>query len=283
MKLLSSDTIRRCLIADPGMVILSADFDQVELRVAAGLSGERTLIDAALRGESLHKATAMKIFGLEYTPDQYRFTKNLNFGWLFGGGALTLSQQTGVPIARAAALIADYEKAMPAMVAYKKQLTRSIMDSALSPRERAVHRQLRSQMYAFRSDTPEGRSGRATVQREIKRLCYRKLGYVITPTGRRLPVDADKAYSAVNYIVQSTAADIFKQALLKVMDDEELEPTVLLPVHDELLGQSLTAEAEYIAERYGKVMSTTFRGVPITASGKVYGKSWGHGYMKKEE
>jgi DNA polymerase-1 len=282
MKLLSPDTIRRCLIADRGMVILSADFDQIEMRVAGALSGERTLIDAAKQSVSLHKATALKMFGPDYTPDEYRFCKNLGFGWLYGGGAQTLSEQTGVSLSRAAALIREYEEAMPAMVAYKRRITRQIMDSALSRQEQQVYRDLRSRMYAYRADTKEGRYGRVVIQREIDRLCYRKLGYVTTPSGRRLPVDADKAYSAVNYLVQSTAADLFKVALLRVMDDEELEPTVLLPVHDEILGQALHRDAERIAQLYGSVMSMEFQGIPITASGKVYGKSWGHGYRKEQ-
>lgn len=282
MKLLASDTIRRCLIADRGMVILSADFDQIELRVAGALSGERTLIDAAIAGVSLHKATAEKIFGSAYTPDEYRFTKNLGFGWLFGGGAKTLSEQTGVSIARAAALIRDYEAAMPAMVMYKRQQTNAIMKAAFTYQEYAVYRSLRSRMHAYRADTAEGRSARYAIQLEIKRLCWRKHGYVTTPYGRRLLVDAEKAYTVVNYMVQSTAADLFKSALLRVMDDEELEPTVLLPVHDEILGQAPQRDAERIAELYGLIMTTEFRGVPITASGKVYGKSWGHGYLKQQ-
>jgi DNA polymerase-1 len=278
MKLLASDTIRRCLIADPGQVILSADFDQIELRVAGALSGERTLIDAALAGVSLHKATAIKIFGEDHTPDQYRFTKNLGFGWLFGGGAATLSEQTGVSIAQATALIRDYETAMPAMIAYKRSQTEMIMRSAFSREEYKLYRSLRSRMYAYRTDTLEGRQARYAMSMEIKRLCWRKHGFVTTPYGRRLLVDAEKAYTVVNYVVQSTAADLFKSALLRVMDDPALEPTVLLPVHDEILGQAPKRDAEWVAERYGQVMTTEFRGVPLTATGKVYGKSWGHGY-----
>lgn len=281
MKLLSADTIRRCLIADPGMVILSADFDQIELRVAAALAQEKVLIDAAKRGESLHKTTAIKIFGENYTPDQYRYTKNLNFGWLFGGGAKTLHEQTGVPIAECVKLIQEYESALPNLSAYKRREQDSIIRSALTPQEQRVYRSLRSRLYALRYDTREGKAARRAIQVEISRLLYRKKGYAVTPFGRRLVVDAEKAYTVVNYKVQSSARDIMAQALLDVMDDPELEPTVLLPIHDEILGQAPTADAERIVARYGEVMSREFMGVPISASGKVYGKSWGHGYMKE--
>lgn len=279
MKLLSADTIRRCLIADPGMLILSADFDQIELRVIAALAGEEVMIDAAKRGESLHITAALRLWGENYTPDQYRYTKNVNFGWAFGGGAQTLSDQTGLPLADCAAIIRDYESQFSALRAFKKTVIKQVLDQALNAAEKQRYYALRSEMYNFR-DTADGRKAKRTVQRQIDQLMYGKIGYVTTAYGRRLVVDASKAYAGVNYLVQSTARDIMAEALLRVMDDPELEPTVLLPIHDELLGQAPSDKAEYIAERYGVVMSTEFQGVPITATGKVYGKSWGDGYAK---
>lgn len=279
MKLLSSATIRRCLIADRGKVILSADFNQIELRLAAALAGETTLIEAAKRGEHLIKASALKLFGANYNGDQYRYTKNVTYGWLFGGGAKTLSDQAGIPMRDALMMINEYQDAFPALTAYKRREQEAVLRSALTPMEYKAYKLLRSRMYNFRDDTREGRAARAAIKIEIDRLLWRKIGYITTPFGRRLIVDAAKAYTAVNYKIQSSARDIMAGALLDVMDDPELEPTVLLPIHDEILGQAYKAEAEYIAERYGKVMSREFMGVPVSATGKVYGKSWGHGYM----
>jgi len=281
MKLLSADTIRRCLIADPGHLILSADFNQIELRIAAGLAGEQTLIDAAKRGEHLIKTSAVRLFGNDYTPDQYRYTKNVNYGWLFGGGGVTLSSQAGIPLGQAIEIIKEYEKAFPALSAYKRREQRAVLRSALSPAELKMYYGLRNSMYSLRTDTKQGRAAKAVLALQIERLLYRKIATVTTPFGRRLIVDAAKAYTVVNYKVQSTAADIMKQAMLDVMADPELEPTVLLPIHDELLGQAPRRKAQRIAERYGEVMSREFMDVPITASGKVYGKSWGHGYREE--
>jgi len=278
MKLLRADTIRRALIADQGKLILSADFDQIELRVAAAYAGETSMIEAAKLGESLHKVAAVKLFGKDYTPDQYRCTKNVNFGWLYGGGPATLSEQAGITPTAAYQIIREYEAQFPFLAAYKRRHQAEVLRQALSSAEYRAFRELRSQMFNFRSDTPEGRRAKAGIKLELQRLCYRKHAYVVTDYGRHLIVDADKSYTAVNYIVQSTARDIMAEALLRVMADPELEPTVLLPIHDELLGQAPIAVAEHIAKRYEEVMSTEFRGVPITASGKVYGKSWGHGY-----
>lgn len=281
MKLLSADAIRRCLIADPGHSILSADFDQIEYRIIGAMAGETKIIEAAHNGISIHKLTAKEIFGENFTADEYRYAKNLNFGWAFGGGATTLAQQTGIAVAKSRVLITKFEAVYPALKAYKRRETEAILRMALSRREYSILKGLRSQMYAYRADTPAGRHARATIQREIKRLTYGKVAYCTTAYGRRLPVDVGKAYTVINYKVQSTARDILGEALLRIMDDTELEPTLLLPVHDELLGQAPISKAEYIARRYGEVMTTEFMGVPLTAEGKVYGPSWGHGYVKE--
>jgi DNA polymerase-1 len=282
MKLLSADTIRRCFIADPGMSIFSADFDQIELRVIAALAGEQKMIEAAKAGVSLHLLAANQLFGEDHTPDQYKLAKNINFTWAFGGGASTMSRRYGISMAQSSALIQQYESEFSALKAFKKRETENVLRSALDDWEYKKYKSLRSQMFNYRGDTPQGMSARRVVQIELKRLCYRKTGHVITPFGRRLIVDAEKPYTAVNYQVQSSAADIMKHALLDVMDDPELEPMVLLPIHDELLAQAPKAQAEWAAQRFGEVMSRDFMGVPITASGKVYGRSWGHGYRRKD-
>lgn len=280
MKLLSPETIRRCLIADPGMVIFTADYDQIELRVMGAISGEKTLIDAAKKGESLHLATANRLFGIDHTPDQYKRTKNVNFTYGFGGSARTMTERYDIPYPEAQKLIADYREAMPTLASYMRKRQDWVLRNALSPMEYGAYRKLLGTMFNFRNDTKEGRSARAQIQAEISRLCRGKYARVITPFGRELIVDAEKPYTILNYEVQSSAADIMKQGFLRVMADEELNPTVLLPIHDELLGQGPKRKAEYLANRYGEVMTTEFMGVPITASGKVYGKSWGHGYRK---
>lgn len=280
MKLLSAAAIRRCLVADPGMNIFTADFDQIEMRIAAAMANETTMIEAAKRGESLHLTAANRLFTVDHTPDQYKLAKNTNFTWLFAGGPATVAKRYKTPIAEAVQLFRDYEEAFPNLTAWKRRETNAIIQQALSTSEYKMFRRLRSQMYQYRSDTAEGRAGRKAIQLEIKRLCYGKVGWVTNAFGRRIPVDAEKAYAGINYKVQSTARDIMGYALLDVMADVELEPTVLLIIHDELLGQSRKEEAEYFAQRYAEVMTREFMGVPITSSGKVYGPSWGHGYMK---
>src|ERR1700755_2043771 len=260
MKLLSSEAIRRCLIADPGHLIFSADFDQIELRVIAGFAQEQSMIDAAKKGESLHKLCAARLFGEGYTPDQYKLAKNINFTWAFGGGASTMTRRYGIPMSQSMALVRDYERAFPALVSFKKREQDNVLRTALTPNEYKAYRRIRSEMFSYRNDTPDGRRAQLALKVQLGRLCYRKVGYAETPFGRRLPVDAMKPYTVVNYKVQSSAADIMKQALLRVMADPELEPWVLLLIHDEILGQAPERHAKQIATRFGEVMSTEFEG-----------------------
>ena len=283
MKLLSAAAIRRCIIADPGQVIISADFDQMQMRIAAALAGETAMIEAAKKGESLHLTAANRLFGLDHTPDQSKLSKNINFTWLFAGGAKTMADRYSISVGEAIDLIKDYEKAFPRLAEFKRRVTQDIIRQALSPTEFKIFRQLRSRMYNYRSDTPQGRSARRAIQVELDRLCYRKIGWVETPYGRRIPVDISKAYAAINYLIQSLERDLFGEALLRVMDDGECNPCVLLPVHDELLGQAPRDDAEYYAARFAEIMTHEFMGVPMTAAGQVYGKSWGHGYLKNKE
>lgn len=280
MKLLSPETVRRCFIADEGMSIFSADYDQIELRVIAALAGEQSMIDAAKRGESLHILAANRLFGIDHTPDQYKLAKNINFTFVFGGSGWTMHVRYGIPYAKAQSLISDYRAAFPALTRYMRQKQNEVIKEALSDMEYRAYRQLLSRMFEYRSDTKEGKASRKAVQIEMERLCYGKFARVVTPFGRLLIVDAIKPYTVVNYLVQSSAADIMKHGFLRVMRDEELNPAVLLPIHDELLGQARKKDAQYFADRFANVMTTDFQGVPITASGKVYGKSWGHGYRK---
>ena len=103
-------------------------------------------------------------------------------------------------------------------------------------------------------------------------------GYIVTPSGRRLPVDKGKEYAAVNYMVQSTARDVLAQGLLDLAG-AGLLGSVLLPVHDEVLFQAPAADAEIVAKDIANTLRVPdFRGLPLDVDASVYGPSWGHGY-----
>lgn len=264
--------IRQSIIAPKGWHIFSVDYDQQEMRMAGALSGEERIIEAAKTGFSIHKLTAETVFGPEYTPQEYKFSKNLNFGWLFGGGANTLSRQTGIELEAASQLIRRYSAAYPTMNAWKKELTDLVIRRALTKREFSEFDLYRSRMW-----TTDDKALKHVLRRSIDKLLYGKMGYVVTPIGRRLWVEASKAYRAVNYLIQSSSRDITAAGLIRITDSR-YGKYGLLVIHDEILGEAPRKKAPRIAETFAEMMTTEFRGVPITASGKVYGPSWGDGY-----
>ena len=101
---------------------------------------------------------------------------------------------------------------------------------------------------------------------------------VVTPSGRRLPLDRDRLYSATNYVVQSTARDLLAQAIVDCYK-AGLGEHLLLPVHDELIAQAPESEAQEVIRAISEAMESNFRGIPITSDPEVFGPSWGHGYL----
>jgi DNA polymerase-1 len=232
-------TIRRGIVADPGHLIIAADYSQVEMRVLAALSRDPALISAIASGEDLHTFTARLVSGdrWEGMDDKARakarkLFKAVGFGKVYGGGAATLSRQTGAPLSDVKAAVAAYDSTFPGIRAYGRRLQRQ--------------------------------AGYGSNE-------------VVTPFGRHLPLDRDRSYAATNYMVQSTARDLLAKALCDI-DDAGLSEYVLLPVHDELVCQAPAEDAEDVIRTIGRLMESTFGGVAITADPEVYGPSWGHGY-----
>lgn len=224
--------IRRALIADPGHLMLSADYDQIELRVLAGLADVKGMKRAIAEGSDLHDFTARLVYGEGFTKAHRKLMKGVGFGKVYGGGAATLARQTGAPLAQVKTAVAEYDSVYPEVKRYARRLQRS---AQFGKRE------------------------------------------VVTPTGRHLPLDRDRLYSATNYMCQSTARDVLAQALVN-LDAAGLGEHLLMPIHDEVLAQAPAEDAEDVARTLGEVMSTTLYGVPITAGGEVGGRSWGSAY-----
>ncbi len=234
----SSDAmIRRCVIPDDGYAIIAADYSQIEMRVLAALSKDEAMTEAILSGVDLHDYTAEKLFGKGFSKEQRKLAKGVGFGKVYGGGATTLSRQTG----------ADYNDVMRAIRAY---------DDAFKGVKR----------YSNRLQASAERGKRE----------------VVTPTGRHLPLDRDRTYAATNYVVQSTARDVLAQAVVDLFD-KGLGRYLLLPIHDEVLGQAPVKEANEIVQEIKEVMQRDFDGVPLAADASVYGSTWanGYGYLEK--
>lgn len=110
----SSDwRVRRAFIADPGHLIIASDYKQVEMRVLAALAEEETMKAAIASGIDLHDFTAERIYGPHFTKFQRKLCKGVGFGKVYGGGARTLSRQTGAPIEAVKEAIRAYDETFP--------------------------------------------------------------------------------------------------------------------------------------------------------------------------
>ncbi|HEX5773323.1 MAG TPA: DNA polymerase I, partial [Geomobilimonas sp.] len=236
--------IRHAFIAEEGHILLSADYSQIELRVLAHLSEDRVFCDAFARDEDIHTRTASEVFGLfpeMVTPEMRRQAKTINFGVIYGQGAFSLAKQLGVARKVADEFIAHYKERHAGAMAYLDACVR---------------------------------------QAEEK-------GYVTTILGRRLPIP-DIASSngnirsfaqrnAINYPIQGSAADIIKQAMVKVfnrMRREKRASRLIMQVHDELVFEVPEAEQVVMEQLVRHEME---HAVPLRVPLKVdinYGRNW---------
>ncbi|KUM41179.1 DNA polymerase [Arthrobacter sp. EPSL27] len=224
--------IRRAVVADPGHVMISSDYDQIELRVLAALADVKAMKHAIETGVDLHGYTAELVYGPNYTKFHRKLMKGTGFGKVYGGGAETLARQTGAPMDGVKHAIAEYDRVYPEIKRYSKKL-----------------------------------QSRAEFGKKE----------VITVSGRHLPLDRDRLYSATNYVIQSTARDILAQAIVDLFD-AGLGDYLLLPIHDELLAQAPADVADEVAAEIGRIMSGMFYGVPLSSTGEVTGRNWGAAY-----
>ena len=209
--------IRRAFLPEDGWKLLSADYSQIELRVLAHFTNDPALVDAFGKGEDIHATTASAVYGVALdvvNSEMRRVAKAVNFGIIYGQGAFGLSQTIGIPQSEARSFIETYFERFAGVPAF--------VDATIE-------------------------KGRAH-------------GYVSTIMGRRryLPDlnsrnrNAKNAAerTAVNSVIQGSAADVIKIAMIAIADRltrEEREARMLVQVHDELLFEIPPREIEGVA------------------------------------
>lgn len=114
--------IRRAIVAEPGNVYASIDYQAVELRVLAALADVTEMKRAIAAGEDLHGYTAALVYGPDYTKAHRGLMKGVGFGKVYGGGATTLARQTGADIDKVKHAIAEYDRVYPEVKRYSKRL-----------------------------------------------------------------------------------------------------------------------------------------------------------------
>lgn len=209
--------IRKAFVTEPGWVLVSCDYSQIELRILAHMAQDEPLLEAFRQDRDIHRATAAQVFDTpeaDVTPAQRGQAKTINYAVLYGMGAVNLGKSLGIPTREASGFIDAYFRRYPGVAGFVDEM-----------QEKA-----RRDLYA------ETLLGRRRPVPEIASADHRTRAF-----GERI---------AVNTPVQGTAADIMKLAMIRAqeeLDREGLEAALLLTVHDELLLECPAGERQAAA------------------------------------
>jgi DNA polymerase-1 len=236
--------IRSAFVAEPGTRLLSADYSQVELRILAHVSGEPKLREAFAQGEDIHAATAAEVLGKEratLTKDERNVAKMVNFGIIYGISAFGLSENLDIPREEAQEYIDAYLARFPHVQDF--------------------------------------------IQRTVEQA--ERDGYTTTLFGRRRPVPELKARNrqtrgfgerlAVNFVMQGSAADIIKAAMVAIhrrLREEGRGARLVLQVHDELLLEVPEVETTAVRDLVREEMCDAYPLDPPLAVDVGVGDDW---------
>ena len=238
--------VRRAFTAPQGSVIVSADYSQIELRIMAHLSGDKTLITAFQNGEDVHRRTAAEVFGIapeNVSSEQRRYAKTINFGLIYGMGQYGLAKSLGIDNISAKNFIDRYFARYPGVAEYMQR-------------------------------TKE----QAAVQGFVETLFGRRL-YLPDIRNKNANARAGAERAAINAPMQGTASDLIKRAMIDVsrwLVSDDLKSKLIMQVHDELVLEVPEAELDLVKEKLPQIMAKVDEGmlkVPLVAEVGV-GMNW---------
>ena len=238
--------VRRAFTAPAGSLIVSADYSQIELRIMAHLSGDKTLIAAFQNGEDVHRRTAAEVFGVSpenVSPEQRRYAKTINFGLIYGMGQYGLAKSLGIDNLSAKNFIDRYFARYPGVAEYMQRT-----------KEQAAAQGYVETLFGRRLYLPDIRAKNANARAGAER-------------------------AAINAPMQGTASDLIKRAMIAVsnrLHSDGLESKLIMQVHDELVLEVVENELETVKEMLPQVMAEVAQGrlnVPLLAEVGV-GGNW---------
>ena len=237
--------IRSAFVSSPGWVFLSADYSQIELVVLSHMAQDAELMNAFRNGEDIHRSTAAKIyheFDAFVTPEQRRVAKTINFGVVYGISPHSLSLDLGITHAEAKAFIDNYFETYKGVAAYIERIHQD------AERDGFV-----TTLLGHRREIKEIRSANRIERAKAQRI-------------------------SVNTVIQGSAADIVKLAMLKVsgaMKAAGVRSRLLLQVHDELIFEVPEEEVETMKNLVTSSMEGAYRlSVPLKV-GVETASDWG--------
>jgi len=236
--------IRAAFIAEPGHVLLTADYSQIELRLLAHFSRDPLLVEAYRRGDDIHTLTASQVFGvppLMVTPDHRRQAKVVNFGIVYGLSPFGLSQNLGIEPSEAKQFIANYFEKYAGVRAF---IDKTLEEARRDLKVKTLHGRIRP--------IPDINSKNSNQRGFAER-------------------------TAVNTPLQGTAADLIKVAMIRIdaaLQERGLKSRMTLQVHDELVFEvpekEVDAMQSLVCEHMEKVHALA---VPLLVEMEV-GPNW---------
>jgi DNA polymerase-1 len=234
--------IRKAFVAPKGRVFISADYSQIELRLAAALAKDEPMIKAFKSGADIHTATAAEMFGVkqsEVTKDQRYGAKTINFGVLYGMNPHGLSVATGF----------DYDKAREFIDRYFS-LRKGVADYIASVKKFAHDNNYTETIFGRRRPCPDVSSS----------------NFIIRAAAER---------AAVNMPLQGTAADMMKIAMINIHKKLPKDADLILQIHDELIVECSQEDAKKVGKIVKDEMEKVHKfDVPIEVE-VHHGTSWG--------
>ncbi|MBS1506967.1 MAG: DNA polymerase I [Bacteroidetes bacterium] len=229
---------------DKNFLFMSADYSQIELRIAAAFAKDETMIEAFRTGRDIHTTTAAKVFKVDLdkvTPDMRRKAKEVNFGILYGSTAFGLAQNLNISRTEASEIIDSYFKEFAAIKRY--------MDDSIN--------------LAREKEYVETILGRRRYLRDIN--------------SRNISTRGFAERNAINAPIQGSAADIIKIAMINIhrwLQKEKLKTKMILQVHDELVFDLHVDEQQIVKPKVVELMkSAVLLDVPMEVEVGI-GKNW---------
>lgn len=239
--------VRNGFIADPGEVLLSVDYSQIELRIVAHMSGDQAMLAAFRAGLDIHAATAAAIYGIpveQVNKDQRRHAKAINFGLIYGMSPFGLSRTTDLTLAEAENFVKAYFQQFPQVKQFLDQLRR-----------------------------------KAASQGYVETLLGRRRYFPNLQNQSNPNLRSREEREAINAPIQGTAADIIKLAMVRLptaLAREKLSARLLLQVHDELLLECRREELPRTAAVVQEVMENAYHLVIPLKTEARWGVNWGN-------
>jgi DNA polymerase-1 len=236
--------VRACFVAEKGARLLSADYSQVELRVLAHVADEEVLKEVFRAGDDVHAATAAEVFEIpreEVDIGQRSKAKMVNFGIVYGLTGFGLADRLNIPRKEGEEFVARYLERFPAVRAFREQIV-----------EQAQEQGYVTTLMGRRRSIPELRSGNPNTRRLGERL-------------------------AVNTVIQGTAADIIKVAMVRcraALGEAGGETRLVLQIHDELLFEGPPSEMEAATELVRREMCAAYQLDPPLEVDIGVGQDW---------